>query len=68
MSSCARTPHPGSRSHRLWSIASLLELAERDRVSEVVLAIEERRGSLPVHDLLQAKLAGVRVSYAWELV
>ena len=43
-------------------IASFYDLAEELGVSEIVLALEERRGSLPVADLLQAKLAGVRVS------
>lgn len=43
-------------------IASFYNLAEELGVSEIVLALEERRGALPVADLLKAKLAGVRVS------
>jgi len=41
---------------------SLRPLLEKKQVDEIVLAIEERRGSLPLDDLLQAKLSGVRVS------
>lgn len=41
---------------------SLRDLVETHRVDEIVLAIEERRGALPLDDLLQAKLSGVYVS------
>ncbi len=44
------------------AIASYYDEAEENGVSEIVLALEERRGALPVEDLLKAKLAGVRVS------
>ena len=44
------------------SIASLSAFIERQAIEEVVLALEERRGSLPVTDLLQVKLEGVRVT------
>ena len=41
---------------------ALRELVDLHGADEVVLAMEERRGSLPVADLLQVKLSGVRVS------
>jgi sugar transferase (PEP-CTERM system associated) len=44
------------------SVESLSGLIDARAVDEVVLALEERRGSLPVDELLRVKLAGVRVS------
>jgi sugar transferase (PEP-CTERM system associated) len=44
------------------SVASLLGLAQHHRAEEIVIAVDERRGSLPVESLLEAKLQGVRVS------
>jgi len=43
-------------------VAAFHDLADELGVDEIVLALEERRGALPVDDLLKAKLAGVRVS------
>lgn len=43
-------------------IPSLSQYVIDNKVEEVVLAIEERRGSLPVDDLLKVKLEGARVS------
>ncbi len=40
---------------------SIFRLATQHRVDDIVLAIEERRGALPVDELLQAKLSGIRV-------
>jgi FlaA1/EpsC-like NDP-sugar epimerase len=40
----------------------LAELCKRMDVDEIVIAIEERRGTLPVQDLLAAKVSGVAVS------
>lgn len=44
------------------ALPSAAEMVERDRVSEVVVAIEERRGALPLDDLLQVRMTGVRVT------
>lgn len=41
---------------------SFFDLADELGADEIVLALEERRGSLPIGDLLRAKLAGVRIS------
>ncbi len=41
--------------------ATLTELVERERVDIVVVALEDRRRSLPVEDLLACRLAGVSV-------
>ena len=41
---------------------SAAEVVEADGVSEVVVAIEERRGALPLDDLLQVRMTGVRVT------
>ncbi len=40
----------------------LVDLAERDEADEVVVAIEERRGALPVEDLIAVRLAGIPVT------
>ncbi len=41
---------------------SLLALATRLNVDEVVVAVSDRRGVLPVEDLLQCRVAGIEVS------
>jgi sugar transferase (PEP-CTERM system associated) len=40
---------------------SLLDLARKERASEVVVAPDDRRQSFPVADLLECKLAGINV-------
>lgn len=40
---------------------SILSLAEDLRADEIVIAMDERRGNLPVGDLLQAKLKGIEI-------
>jgi sugar transferase (PEP-CTERM system associated) len=40
---------------------SLPELVARMQISEIVLAVRDRRGGLPVQDLLKCKLQGIRV-------
>jgi sugar transferase (PEP-CTERM system associated) len=44
------------------SIANLTHHVERLRVTEVVLALEERRNALPLADLLRIKTTGVHVN------
>lgn len=47
----------------LQSTESLASLADRLQVNEIVLAVRDRRGgALPIADLLDCKLKGVRVS------
>ena len=41
---------------------SLLDLATRLNVDEVVVAVNDRRGLMPVEDLLQCRVGGVEVS------
>ena len=48
--------------HGRDSIPSAAAVVEADGVSEVVVAIEERRGALPLDDLLQVRMTGVRVT------
>jgi len=43
-------------------VDSVYALANEQGIDEIVLALEERRGALPVNDLLEAKLAGIGVS------
>ena len=43
------------------SIPSLAEFAQKSAAEEVILAMKERRGSLPVKDLLEVRLSGTRV-------
>ncbi|RIK91895.1 MAG: sugar transferase [Proteobacteria bacterium] len=45
-------------------ISSLLEYVRQAGAEEIVVANEERRGTLPIHDLLVCKMQGVRVSDA----
>ena len=44
------------------AMPSAAAVVEADGVSEVVVAIEERRGALPLDDLLQIRMTGVRVT------
>lgn len=39
----------------------LLEYAEQQRVDEIVVAVEDRRKGLPVHQLLDCKMSGIEV-------
>ena len=61
-----KVPAPGDRSlvrceHLIDSDRSLLEIARDRRADEIVIAMDERRGHLPVKDLLNCKLAGIDV-------
>jgi sugar transferase (PEP-CTERM system associated) len=42
-------------------VPSLLEFARRERVTEVVVAVDDRRHRLRIDELLQCKMSGVRV-------
>jgi sugar transferase (PEP-CTERM system associated) len=44
------------------SITSLAELVVQEEISEVVLALDERRNALPLADLLRIKTTGVHVN------
>ena len=46
---------------RLGSTAELAQIAERERVGQVIVAMGERRGRLPVEELLRLKHRGVLV-------
>jgi sugar transferase (PEP-CTERM system associated) len=47
------------------SVAShLMELVKRQRVHRVIVAMPDRRGTLPVHELLQLRLNGIKVEEA----
>jgi sugar transferase (PEP-CTERM system associated) len=47
------------------SVAShLMELIERQRVHRVIVAMPDRRGTLPVHELLQLRLHGIKIEEA----
>ena len=49
-------------SRKVLSGASLVDIVRRMRVNEVIVAVRERRGGvLPLRELLDCKLAGVRV-------
>lgn len=43
-------------------IGSLVDFCDEHRVDEIVIALDERRGAAPNEDLLEAKLAGFKVS------
>ena len=40
---------------------SILEIAQERKADEIVVALDERRGNLPVKDLLEARLQGIEV-------
>ena len=46
----------------MHSDGTLLELCERHEVDEIVVAMDERRNSLPMHELLDCRLAGIDVT------
>lgn len=46
----------------LESIGSLVDYCAQLKVGEIVLALDERRGAAPSEKLLEAKLAGIKVS------
>ncbi len=48
--------------HNRADIGSLRDFALKNEVDEIVTAMEERRGSLPVRDLLDCRLAGIRIT------
>lgn len=48
----------------LGTTADLLPLVDSLKVNLIVIALEDRRGRLPVEDLLQCRMAGVRVEDA----
>ncbi|MGE0667620.1 MAG: TIGR03013 family XrtA/PEP-CTERM system glycosyltransferase [Sphingomonadales bacterium] len=48
--------------HERAELGSLREFALERQVDEIVTALEERRGSLPVRDLLDCRLAGIRIT------
>ncbi len=46
---------------RLGGQASVRDLIEKQRIARVVVALSDRRGKLPVNELLMCRLAGVKV-------
>ena len=50
-----------SAEKRLESGESLLDIAIAEEVDEIVVAADDRRGKLPVHDLLDCKMSGFDV-------
>lgn len=61
-----KIPAPGDRTindceHLLKTDKSLREIAIERRADEVVVAMDDRRGNLPIRDLLDCKMAGVDV-------
>lgn len=41
---------------------SLMELARQHEISEIVIAVRDRRGGLPLDELLSCKLMGIRIT------
>ena len=48
--------------HNIWGNMSLSDLAREQEVEEIVIAIDERRGGMPVNALLACKLVGITVT------
>ncbi|WP_018873777.1 TIGR03013 family XrtA/PEP-CTERM system glycosyltransferase [Thioalkalivibrio sp. ALJ16] len=55
-------PQDGQRHLRLADDTSLMDLVRQHRAHEIVVAIRDRRGNLPVRQLLDCKLHGVAVT------
>jgi sugar transferase (PEP-CTERM system associated) len=45
----------------IGAVSQLEEIVEREEVDHVVLSLSERRGSMPLRELVRLKLAGIRV-------
>ncbi|HLI33568.1 MAG TPA: TIGR03013 family XrtA/PEP-CTERM system glycosyltransferase [Terriglobia bacterium] len=45
----------------IGAVSQLEEIVGRERVDHVVLSLSERRGSMPLRELVRLKLAGIRV-------
>ena len=50
--------------HRLGGLEDLKAVASNQRPDRIVIGLTERRGQLPVHDLLELRLAGVQIEEA----
>jgi sugar transferase (PEP-CTERM system associated) len=50
-----------SPAHIVGNGGSVLETARRERAHKIVISMAERRGSLPVRDMLNCKLSGIDV-------
>lgn len=48
----------------IGGVDDLVPVVERLRINLIVVALDDRRGSMPVRELLQCRLAGVRVEEA----
>ena len=55
---------PDPEVHILGTAADLPDLIVRHRIDRVVVGLSDRRGQMPIRELLQAKLSGVRVEDA----
>jgi sugar transferase (PEP-CTERM system associated) len=58
------TAHPSDDPLVIGSRLDLNRIVQQQRVNRIVVSLSDRRGSLPVDELLQAKLSGVRVEDA----
>ena len=59
-----KTAHPSDDPMVIGSRTDLNRIVHQQRIDRIVVSLSDRRGSLPVDDLLQAKLSGVRVEDA----
>lgn len=48
----------------MYSRASLASICERNRIDEIVIAVDDRRAKLPLEQLLECRFRGVSVSQA----
>ena len=51
-----------TENRNIWGNMSLSDLVREQNIEEIVIAIDERRGGMPVQALLECKLQGVTVS------
>jgi sugar transferase (PEP-CTERM system associated) len=52
----------------LGSTARLPEIIQRHAISRIVVALEDRRSALPVHDLVRLRVSGLRIEEAHTII
>ncbi|MFQ5533352.1 MAG: TIGR03013 family XrtA/PEP-CTERM system glycosyltransferase [Sphingomonadales bacterium] len=51
-----------TNAHEFSAVVSLVDFAKQNHIDEIITAPEERRGALPVRDLLACKLSGIGIT------
>ncbi len=57
-------PDPGHDTPILGNVSDLEAIVERERVSRIIVALEERRGGLPTRELVTLRVRGIHIEDA----